>query len=219
MSKQKTNSINKETDICDIGLSTRSYNALTQAGIEKVGDIICKDILQIKEIRNIGKKSFSNIETIIHDCGFLFKGEKANSDLAKLGLKVGTYNSLVYSEITEIAQLIEYEECELLKLPGVGKVAIKDIKEKLSEVGLKLKEKEIMDEDLSILNLSNKSRNVLVHNQIMKIKQVFGHTLQAFYNEDYSIRYGDVIEFMNNKMLDNCKAYVLDTETFTIEKI
>jgi len=50
MSKQKTNSINKETDICDIGLSTRSYNALTQAGIEKVGDIICKDILQIKEI-------------------------------------------------------------------------------------------------------------------------------------------------------------------------
>lgn len=172
MSKQKTNSINKETDICDIGLSTRSYNALTQAGIEKVGDIICKDILQIKEIRNIGKKSFSNIETIIHDCGFLFKGEKANSDLAKLGLKAGTYNSLVYSEITEIAQLIEYEECELLKLPGVGKVAIKDIKEKLSEVGLKLKEKEIMDEDLSILNLSNKSRNVLVHNQIMKIKQL-----------------------------------------------
>ena len=142
MSKQKTNPINKETDICDIGLSTRSYNALTQAGIEKVGDIICKDILQIKEIRNIGKKSFSNIETIIHDCGFLFKGEKANSDLAKLGLKAGTYNSLVYSEITEIAQLIEYEECELLKLPGVGKVAIKDIKEKLSEVGLKLKEKE-----------------------------------------------------------------------------
>ena len=51
MSKQKTNPINKETDICDIGLSTRSYNALTQAGIEKVGDIICKDILQIKEIR------------------------------------------------------------------------------------------------------------------------------------------------------------------------
>ena len=29
-----------------------------------------------------------------------------------------------------------------------------------------------MDEDLSILNLSNKSRNVLVHNQIMKIKQL-----------------------------------------------
>ena len=55
--------------------------------------------------------------------------------------------------------------------------------------------------------------------QIMKIKQVFGHTLQAFYNEDYSIRYGDVIEVMNNKMLDNCKAYILDTETFTIEKI
>ena len=55
--------------------------------------------------------------------------------------------------------------------------------------------------------------------QIMKIKQVFGHTLQAFYNEDRSIRYGDAIEVMNNKMLDNCKAYALDTETFTIEKI
>lgn len=55
--------------------------------------------------------------------------------------------------------------------------------------------------------------------QIMKIKQVFGHTLQAFYNEDRSIGYGDVIEVMNNKMLDNCHAYVLDTKEFTIEKL
>ena len=55
--------------------------------------------------------------------------------------------------------------------------------------------------------------------QIMKIKQVFGHTLQAFYNEDYSIRYGDVIEVMNNKMLDNCKAYELNTASFSIRPI
>ena len=55
--------------------------------------------------------------------------------------------------------------------------------------------------------------------QIMQIKQVFGHTLQAFYQPDRSIGYGDAIEVMNNKMLDNCKAYVLYTETFTIEKI
>ena len=76
MSKQKTNSINKETDICDIGLSTRSYNALTQAGIEKVGDIICKDILQIKEIRNIGKNLFLILRQLYTIVDFYLKEKK-----------------------------------------------------------------------------------------------------------------------------------------------
>lgn len=53
--------------------------------------------------------------------------------------------------------------------------------------------------------------------QIMQIKQVFGHTLQAFYRPDRSIGYGNAIEVMNNKMLDNGKAYELDTDTFTVK--
>lgn len=53
--------------------------------------------------------------------------------------------------------------------------------------------------------------------EIMKVKQVFGHTLQAFYKPEGGIGYGDAIEVGNCKMLDNCKAYMLNTNTFTIE--
>lgn len=53
---------------------------------------------------------------------------------------------------------------------------------------------------------------------IMKIKQVFGHTLQAFYNKDGNIEYDDIIEIHNIKMLDNCKSYIIDSETFNLIK-
>ena len=53
---------------------------------------------------------------------------------------------------------------------------------------------------------------------IQKMKQVFGHTLQAFYDENRKIVYGDAIETGNIKMIDNANSYVLNTEDFTIEK-
>lgn len=54
---------------------------------------------------------------------------------------------------------------------------------------------------------------------VIRMKQVFGHTLQVFQNKDGEIYYGDPIEVGNNKMLDNGKAYILDTESFTITQI
>ena len=54
---------------------------------------------------------------------------------------------------------------------------------------------------------------------IHDIKQVFGHTLQAFYGKNHEIVYGEAVEGDMFKMLDNGNAYVLDTDTFTAEKI
>lgn len=54
---------------------------------------------------------------------------------------------------------------------------------------------------------------------IYKVKQVFGHTIQAFYNENDEIVFGKPVEFRNCKMLDNAKAYELDTETFTVKEL
>lgn len=54
---------------------------------------------------------------------------------------------------------------------------------------------------------------------IHKIKQIFGHTLQAYYDLDRNIVYGEAIEFENCKMLDTTNAYVLNTDTFKIEKV
>lgn len=54
---------------------------------------------------------------------------------------------------------------------------------------------------------------------IFKVNQVFGHTIQAFYDKDGNIKFGDCSEFRNCKMLDNAHAYELDTETFTVKQL
>ena len=53
---------------------------------------------------------------------------------------------------------------------------------------------------------------------IHKIKQVFGHTLQAFYDLNRNIAYGDALEFGNRKMIDTADAYELNVDDFTINK-
>lgn len=52
---------------------------------------------------------------------------------------------------------------------------------------------------------------------IHKIKQVFGHTLQAFYDVNRNIVYDKAVEFDNCKMVDTARAYLLNTDTFEIE--
>lgn len=51
---------------------------------------------------------------------------------------------------------------------------------------------------------------------IHNIKQIFGHTLQAFYNHNGNIEFGEPIEFNNVKMIDTAKPYLLDVDTFKI---
>lgn len=56
-----------------------------------------------------------------------------------------------------------------------------------------------------------------VSKPIYNYKQIFGHTMQAYYDKDGSIAFGDAVEFENCKMLDTAKAYVLDSDKFEIE--
>ena len=56
-------------------------------------------------------------------------------------------------------------------------------------------------------------------NTIKNIKQIFGHTLQAYYDHNRNVKYGEAIEFNNCKMIDTTIPYVLDTENFKIQKV
>jgi predicted phosphodiesterase len=51
----------------------------------------------------------------------------------------------------------------------------------------------------------------------LEIKQIFGHTMQAYYDQNRNIAFGDAIEFDNCKMIDTAKPYVLDTDNFEIK--
>lgn len=55
--------------------------------------------------------------------------------------------------------------------------------------------------------------------EILEIKQIFGHTLQGHYDLTGGVIYDQEVEFDNCKMLDTANPYLLNTQTFEIEKI
>ncbi len=59
----------------------------------------------------------------------------------------------------------------------------------------------------------------LVTKPIHRIRQIFGHTLQAKYDRDRKIVYGNAVSFENCKMLDTAHAYELNTAAFEITKL
>ncbi|MRI58741.1 MAG: DNA-directed RNA polymerase subunit alpha [Epsilonproteobacteria bacterium] len=72
---------NKDTEkifyekIDSLGLSARSYNSLERAGIEYVGELLLMDKNELKNIKNLGKKSLDEIEE---------KLAELNVDLSKM---------------------------------------------------------------------------------------------------------------------------------------
>lgn len=54
--------------------------------------------------------------------------------------------------------------------------------------------------------------------ELSNIKQIFGHTMQAFYDKNGDIVFGNAIEFGNCKMVDTAKPYELDVETFEVKE-
>lgn len=61
----------------------------------------------------------------------------------ELDLSVRSYNCLKRAGIDTVEQLVEYTEGQLLKVRNLGKKSLVEIKEKVSELGLELREEEI----------------------------------------------------------------------------
>lgn len=60
-----------DTSIDDMQLSVRAWNALKRAGVNTIGELI--DVIQedgLMKIRNLGKKSMTEIKTRILETGF-----------------------------------------------------------------------------------------------------------------------------------------------------
>ena len=62
--------------IDDMNLSVRAYNCLKRAGIQTLKDLVEADIEDYMKIRNLGKKSFDEIVSIVHSYGLLTKWEQ-----------------------------------------------------------------------------------------------------------------------------------------------
>ncbi|WP_456432470.1 DNA-directed RNA polymerase subunit alpha [Nitratifractor sp.] len=53
-----------------LGLSARSFNSLDRAGIRYMGELVLMDESEIKAIKNLGKKSFDEIQEVLTQHGF-----------------------------------------------------------------------------------------------------------------------------------------------------
>ena len=75
------------------------------------------------------------------------------------------------------------------------------------------------DKDETYWDQSKIYNDSLATHIIANVKQVFGHTLQAYYRAQGDILSGKAQEYYCCKMLDNRMAYILDTEKYKIKKI
>ena len=78
--------LKKLTESIDtLGLSARSYNCLDRAGIKFIGEIVLMSTNDLKNVKNLGKKSYDEIVEKLQEYGYDV-GTKLNDDLV-LALK------------------------------------------------------------------------------------------------------------------------------------
>jgi DNA-directed RNA polymerase subunit alpha len=53
-----------------LGLSVRSFNSLDKAGIKYLGEIVLMDENDLKNIKNLGKRSLEEIREVLNEHGF-----------------------------------------------------------------------------------------------------------------------------------------------------
>ena len=82
-----------DTTIDDLVLSVRSYNALRRANVSTIGDLIERlNEGGLKSIRNLGAKSFSEIQTKILVYGFEQLSEKEKNTFFNYLVENNTIN-------------------------------------------------------------------------------------------------------------------------------
>ncbi|WP_456393711.1 DNA-directed RNA polymerase subunit alpha [Nitratifractor sp.] len=71
-----------------LGLSARSFNSLDRAGIKYLGELVLMGENEIKEIKNLGKKSLDEIQQVLAEHGFGEEFELDEETRAALSKKI-----------------------------------------------------------------------------------------------------------------------------------
>ncbi|MCR4315697.1 MAG: tetratricopeptide repeat protein [Planctomycetes bacterium] len=149
--------------VTDFELSVRSRNCLHKMKIESLGDLIRKTEADLLSFKNFGETSLTEIKAILQAKGLRLGQRKEEEErrvrqetrdmLAKTGnadiynrsiddLNLGVRSRKVMEKlgIKTIGDLMARSESELLGLRNFGATSLKEVKIKLTEHGLKLKE-------------------------------------------------------------------------------
>lgn len=130
--------VNTETgDIERLGLTNRTLNALRSNGITSIAQLTSLTQEDLR-VPGLGQVGLEDIKSALHRHGLSLAVETKAGDIFELGLQTRTFNALHNNNITMIAQLTQHTEEKLLRLPGLAKGGVENIKNALSRRGLTL---------------------------------------------------------------------------------
>jgi DNA-directed RNA polymerase subunit alpha len=148
-----------QLSISNFELSARSRHVLEKLGVRTLGDLAARTEQDLLEFRNFGETSLDEIRELLSRNGLqlgsagLLEGEAGgaeapsdemrevlNMPIELLSLSTRSRKCMERLTIATVAQLVEHTEEELLTTPNFGRTSINEIKAKLAEYGLTLRE-------------------------------------------------------------------------------
>lgn len=155
------------TPITDFELSVRSKNCLNKMKIKTLGDLIKKTESELLSYKNFGETSLAEIKDILNKKGLklgmgreeeeaLKKREKKSSKparvpdnkeildipIANIEFAIRIRKCLISLDIKILGDLIQKSERDFLGCKNFGNTSLTEIKQKLAEYGLSLREEE-----------------------------------------------------------------------------
>jgi len=149
--------------IADFELSVRSRNCLAKMNVRAIGDLVRKTDQELLSYKNFGETSLHEIRNLLESKGLrlgMFKEEEAKRARAQR-LRSGNQQDLMLSRaITELefsvrcrkcmqrlnietlGDLLEKSEADLLATKNFGQTSLNEIKAKLTEMGITLRQKD-----------------------------------------------------------------------------
>jgi DNA-directed RNA polymerase subunit alpha len=149
------------TPVTDFELSVRSRNCLQKMKIDTLGDLILKTESELLSYKNFGETSLQEIKAILGSKG-LRLGMRTEDALAynppedgsvppppddnliapidTLELSVRSRRCMERIGIKTVGDLVDKTEAELLAAPNFGQTSLNEVRQKLAELGLQLKE-------------------------------------------------------------------------------
>ena len=147
----------------ELNFSMRTYNALKRNGINTVQELIDTPAEKISTIPNIGGMCLNEINAVLRKKGLKLEDKNNVPDkntqleiqnkkadeikLEEVGLQFKYYRRLRLGGIETLQQLLDKTDEELLSINGLGKTALKEIKNELVKLGYLNKEEECNKEE------------------------------------------------------------------------
>jgi len=165
-----------------VNFSVRTFNALSQAGITTLADLVLWDEKALRKINNLGQKSLGEIKKFLSKLTqdaymrekFMLQDEviiktfydsegieRKDIKLIDVGFSVRSYNGLDRAGYTYLSQLLYLKRDDLLEIKNLGQNSINEILEKIVNIEIE----EILDisleENIDCRKFSEKASDIL----------------------------------------------------------